>query len=321
MERQVQQLAQATTTLYLNPPADGFWQHLPAGSAVVLNAADAAAMDGHLEVIRGLPAELPSFLQGVLYLPKSKARLELMLAFARHHLQPDGQLWVVGAKKAGIQSVPRQLKAFADRVVKRDAARHCVVFAADQWQPADKAFDLAAFETRFQVGDHTLVSLPGVFSHGELDEGSALLLEHLPSALSGPTLDFGCGCGVLSLAAAQRGAQVTAIDVDLLAVASCERSAAENSLPVTVQAADRVPPGPWDAIISNPPFHQGISQDLSAAYQLIEDAAQQLSPAGQLWLVVNRHLDYPRRLAQHFRRVDEVAGSNRFRVLRAAKKH
>ncbi len=53
------------------------------------------------------------------------------------------------------------------------------------------------YELPLAEGPLKVISLPGVFSHGRLDRGSALLLEHLDKLPSGHLLDFGCGAGVL----------------------------------------------------------------------------------------------------------------------------
>jgi len=69
-------------------------------------------------------------------------------------------------------------------------------------------------------------------------------------------LDLGTGSGVLSMAAALRGARrVVGIDVDVDAIASAEASAALNTLPDTIEF--RVgdfrtsPPGPADLVLAN----------------------------------------------------------------------
>jgi ribosomal protein L11 methylase PrmA len=75
-----------------------------------------------------------------------------------------------------------------------------------------------------------LVSLPGVFGHGKLDEGTKLLLEHLPK-LSGSGLDFGCGCGVIALSlATQSTLKVSGLDVSAYAIESCRLNQQYNQI-------------------------------------------------------------------------------------------
>jgi ribosomal protein L11 methyltransferase len=72
-----------------------------------------------------------------------------------------------------------------------------------------------------------------------------LLTELEPAG--GPLADWGCGSGVLSVAAARLGyAPVTACDVDPASVAATESAARANGVAVTTASCDlRRSPGPW----------------------------------------------------------------------------
>ncbi|MEM6576456.1 MAG: methyltransferase [Pseudomonadota bacterium] len=309
-------LTNPAETLWINPPADGFWQPFEASQALTFHHGEAALLADHLTVSTE-PVPRPAR-HVVLYLPKSKARLTLMVELAAAGLAAGGKLWLVGAKKAGAPSAGKQLNARFGSVQKLDAARHCMLFEASD-ALAGPGFDIDRHWQSFDGPDLKLASLPGVFSHGRLDDASAMLIESLPSQMPGTCLDFGCGCGVLSAVAARRGATVTAIDSDELAVRSTRRTLAENGLQGSVLGATQLPrpDEPLQWVISNPPFHQGLNTDLNATHQMLNDAAASLSRDGELWLVANRFLDYPKRLAALFDVVDEPAGDRSFRVLRA----
>jgi 16S rRNA (guanine1207-N2)-methyltransferase len=138
------------------------------------------------------------------------------------------------------------------------------------------------------VGD--FASWPGLFAHGRLDAGTALLLRHLPEVRGARVLDFGCGAGVLSAAALQRGAaSVDAVDVDALAV-----HATRHNVPgARVHLADGVPAGgPWDVILSNPPLHTGHAVDDAMLGALA--AAPRAKPS-VLALVTLRTVPVPKR--------------------------
>jgi 16S rRNA (guanine1207-N2)-methyltransferase len=76
-------------------------------------------------------------------------------------------------------------------------------------------------------------------------------------------------------------------------------------------------PQRYEAIVSNPPFHQGRADlpDLGRAF--ITSAADALVADGRLLLVANRHLPYEAVLAQRFREVRTVVTQEGFKVIEA----
>jgi len=104
-------------------------------------------------------------------------------------------------------------------------------------------------------------SLPGVFSHGEFDLGSRLLLDSLPK-LSGKVLDFGCGAGVLGcvMATLNTDIQLEMCDISALAVRSSEETLKANQLSGRVFASDIYSDtaSDYNFIVTNPPFHAGL---------------------------------------------------------------
>lgn len=72
-------------------------------------------------------------------------------------------------------------------------------------------------------------------------------------------LDVGTGSGAIALAVADEhpGARVTGIDVSADALALARENAARTGLAVALELHDLragLPPGPWDAVVSNPPY-------------------------------------------------------------------
>lgn len=130
----------------------------------------------------------------------------------------------------------------------------------------------------------------GVFSHGRLDAGTAVLLRSAPPPpRSGVGLDLGCGAGPIALALALRapGLDVWAVDVNERARALCAANARVNGVAVTVAAPDDVPADlRFDVIWSNPPIR--IGKD--AVHQLLLAWLPRLAPGGRAVLVVQKHL-------------------------------
>jgi len=65
-------------------------------------------------------------------------------------------------------------------------------------------------------------------------------------------LDYGCGSGVLAIAAKRLGAgPVVAVDIDPAALEAARANAATNAAEVAVASPDAVPPGPYDVVLAN----------------------------------------------------------------------
>ena len=179
------------------------------------------------------------------------------------------------------------------------------------------------------VGDRqlTLRSRPGVFSHGELDDGTAMLLANLTFRPADRVLDLGCGVGIIGLVAALTvGApQVTLLDVDALACESANASACGQPSGGRARHPGRRPgrgrrPHPDDLIASNPPFHAGHAVSLATTAALIDEAFQALTVGGRLVMVANRFLPYDRLMQARFGEVATLAIDGRFRVLAATRR-
>jgi 16S rRNA (guanine1207-N2)-methyltransferase len=137
----------------------------------------------------------------------------------------------------------------------------------------------------------TLRTDRGVFSHGRLDAGTALLLRAAPPPPpTGAALDLGCGAGPIAVALAGRApaARVWAVDVNERARALCASNAAANGRTnIVVAAPDDVPADVrFDVIWSNPPIRIGKA----ALHELLVGWLSRLTPAGRAVLVVQKHL-------------------------------
>ncbi len=84
-------------------------------------------------------------------------------------------------------------------------------------------------------------------------------LARLAGSVSPTVLDVGTGSGAVALAVADEhpGAQVTAIDSSTEALALAAENAARTGIEVVLaehDLLDGLPPGPWDVVVSNPPY-------------------------------------------------------------------
>lgn len=296
------------------PQARGWSWH--AGDQALLNARFAGRSDF------GVAVPDVAFDGAVLFLPKSRDLANYLLNALASRLG-GRELYLVGEKRGGIEAAAKQLHAFG-KPRKLDSARHCQL-----WQvsvdnpPAAQSLDSLAlrFELPLADGPLHIVSLPGVFSHGRLDRGSALLLEHLDGLPCGHVLDFGCGAGVLGATVKRRYPQsrVTLLDVDAFAVASSRLTLAANGLEGEVIAADGIDSAPrgLDVILSNPPFHSGVHTNYQASENLLKKSADHLEKGGEMRLVANSFLRYQPLIEAALGNCEVRAQADGFKIYRA----
>jgi 16S rRNA (guanine1207-N2)-methyltransferase len=137
----------------------------------------------------------------------------------------------------------------------------------------------------------TLRTDRGVFSHGRVDAGTALLLRAAPPPPpTGVALDLGCGSGAIAVTLARRspGLAVWAVDVNERARALCAANATANGATDVVVAAPADVPDDvrFDLIWSNPPIRIGKP----ALHELLTTWLDRLKPDGRAVLVVHKHL-------------------------------
>ncbi|KOO12006.1 16S rRNA methyltransferase, partial [Vibrio xuii] len=205
---------------------------------------------------------------------KAKAEAEYLLAMLMAKLGDDTEIVVVGENRSGVKSIEKMFKPYGP-ITKFDSARRCSFYwgkCLNQPQP----FDIQQWFKSYQVNYHnhqlTIKSLPGVFSHGQFDIGSQLLLDTLPT-LSGKVLDFGCGAGVIGsvMAILNPSIELEMCDISALAVESSKETLAANGLKGKVFASDVYSntSNDYKFIISNPPFHAGLDTSYSATETLL----------------------------------------------------
>ena len=162
----------------------------------------------------------------------------------------------------------------------------------------------------------------GVFSRGEVDTGTRLLLEALPEEMSGEILDLGCGWGVIGVTVrtAWPETRVTLGDVNLRALELSRRNAARNGAEVTCEESDGMAAFTdrrFDAVITNPPIRAGKQ----VIYSMFAGAAECLKPGGALYLVIRKQQGAEsciRYLETIFGTVEKLDRSGGFWVLKAS---
>lgn len=262
--------------------------------------------------------------QLILYWPKAKERAHYFLANLLPHLEDNAEIYLVGDNKGGVKSADKQVSKYCDKPVKIDSARHCALYRATYTAPV-KAFDKEQWTKRYSVNVEELtiniVSLPGVFSHGELDLGTQLLLSNLGHLKMKRTLDFGCGCGIIGtvIGLKRKGIPLELIDIDALAIESATLTLAANNVEAKVYPSDGLSDlhGKFATIVSNPPFHTGLKTDYRVPEQFISNAPSHLMDGGQLRIVANNFLRYEPFMNEHFAKHELIDKNTKFKILSA----
>ncbi len=260
----------------------------------------------------------------LLYWPKAKAEAEYLLAMLLAKLGTGTEIIVVGENRSGVKSIEKMFDAFGP-INKFDTARRCS-FYWGQCTESVPNFTLQDWFKEYQVQfeQHTIEvrSLPGVFSHGEFDKGSELLLQTLPP-LRGHVLDFGCGAGVLGSVMKKLNPSIhlDMVDISALAIASSIETLKANNLQGRVFASDVYSDTKenYQFIVSNPPFHAGLKTHYSSTEDLLENAPKNLTHQGQLILVANSFLQYPPIIERAFGECTVLNKNNKFKIYSAQK--
>ncbi|QUE76630.1 class I SAM-dependent methyltransferase [Stutzerimonas stutzeri] len=258
--------------------------------------------------------------------PKTLALLEEQLIRLHGQLAPGAQ--VIAA--AMIKHLPRAagdlLEKYIGPVQASLAVKKARLLTAT---PVEKAAPVSPYPTRYRLDQPAieLLNHANLFCREDLDIGTRAFLPHLPRALGNLRVaDLGCGNGVLGIvyALGNPQAQLTLVDESYMAVQSARENwqAILGDRPADIRAGDGLAEQPMDSldlVLCNPPFHQQQVVGDFLAWRMFTQAKTALAKGGELWIVGNRHLGYHLKLKRLFGKVEQVAATPKFVILRAIK--
>jgi HemK-related putative methylase len=148
------------------------------------------------------------------------------------------------------------------------------------------------------IADLHLVVLPDVFNPVLLRSGAFLLSELWRLAAGSRVLDLGSGSGACGIAAARRGCQVTAVDINPSAVRCTRINALLNTVELDIRQGDLFSPVKserFDVVLFNPPYYRGVPRDgLDHAWRSMDvperfaaELAGHLTPQGHALVVLS----------------------------------
>jgi 16S rRNA (guanine1207-N2)-methyltransferase len=262
---------------------------------------------------------------GLLLLGKHRGRNEAWFSELLARVEPGGWIVVSGDKKLGVDGFRKwvgNIVEISDRLSKN----HAVSFWLQR--PTDLSDDfIAALRPPESVIDDVFRTQPGMFSHGVIDKGSALLVPHMEKIVFGNVADLGAGWGYLaaqSLKYADRlkGIDLFEADYEALEAARGNLERLGASVPLSFNWFDVTSEkmtGIYDTVIMNPPFHEGRATDMSLGQSFIAAAASRLKIGGRLLMVANRQLPYEATLKGLFKNVTVLEEAGGFKIFDAKK--
>lgn len=253
---------------------------------------------------------------------KDGTETQYLLALGFQALKAGGVLLAAAANDAGGKRLAGLFEELGLSAQAESKNKCRIVFAVKQaTSPLAETWQRQGEDQ--PILDGAAVSRPGVYGWDKIDAGSAVLMRHAPP-LAGHVADFGCGWGYLSLQAAakpgQRIKRLTLIDVDSRALSAAALNIKDKypEIPQTTLWTDLSRPisalGPYDAILLNPPFHDGTQAVPALGQAIIGAAAGALKEDGVLYLVANKHLPYEKTLRESFAVIEPLAEEDGFKA-------
>ncbi|CDA80782.1 putative uncharacterized protein [Clostridium sp. CAG:594] len=161
----------------------------------------------------------------------------------------------------------------------------------------------------------------GVFSKGELDFGTELLLKNFKydNPNNKTLLDIGCGCGPIGIYASHLGFAVDMSDVNKRAIHLSKMSLKEQNLNANVFESDAYKniTNKYDYIVSNPPIRVGKEK----LYEIVMNAKEHLKDGGSLWIVVRKQQGAEsmlRDMKNAYKTVEVIAKKKGFFIIKAS---
>ena len=225
--------------------------------------------------------------------PRQRDEARVLLAQAVRRAGNGGVVVACQPNNEGARSGEADLARLAGNVQSRSKHKCRVYWCRIDDARVDRMLldGWQALDAPRPIADGRWTSRPGLFAWDRVDAASALLVERLPAGLHGRVADLGAGYGYLAAEVVRRCADVEAIDLyeaeqraEEPARANLAQACRDAGRDVAVAfhwhdvargLADR-----YDAIVSNPPFHQGRADQPELGRAFIEVAAAALEADG-----------------------------------------
>jgi 16S rRNA (guanine1207-N2)-methyltransferase len=174
-------------------------------------------------------------------------------------------------------------------------------------------------EENFRGQKYRFMTNAGVFSKGQIDFGTRLLIETMQFEETSDVLDVGCGYGPIGIAAASIASKgrVTLVDINERAVAlanlNIEKNKITNARALVSNIYEQIRNQTFDVILSNPPIRAGKH----VVHEILEKAYPLLNTGGSLWIVIQKKQGSPSawsKMETVYDEVEEMAKDKGYRI-------
>jgi len=255
---------------------------------------------------------------------KEKPVVHHIINQAGRCLKPGGQLVLCGQKTEGAKTYIEKAAAYLGCPQKARKQGNLYVAQLPHSGILGQPLDDSDYPTPRPIFDEDGVqfySKPGLFGWQKRDRGSALLWTEVAPRLEASgartVLDLGCGYGYLGLLTHRLPLERRVLtDNNAAALAMAAHNAERNGVTARVIGADcgKSIDETFDAVLCNPPFHQGFNVSGDLTDRFLHSARAHLNPGGQAWFVVNRFIPLEQKARGLFASTELLADAEGFKV-------
>ncbi|AWI49632.1 16S rRNA (guanine(1207)-N(2))-methyltransferase RsmC [Buchnera aphidicola] len=254
----------------------------------------------------------------IYYWPKNKSEARFQLFNILSFLPIKSEIFIVGSNSSGVKSAKLILEE-SIKLKKIDNANHSILMSGILINKTK--FKLEKF-FKIHIWKNLIIkSLPGVFGHKKIDEGSKFIASTFSEKINGKILDVGCGSGFLSVSILRKSPKcvVTMIDRKLSALESSKATLDANFFKGEVLSSNIYSNifKKFNMIVSNPPLHDDLKINFDITKKIIFNSKKHLKKNGELRFVTNHCFSYDFYLKKVFSEFHIMKKDNKYKVYQA----
>jgi len=268
--------------------------------------------------------EIDRWFDKIVYAPRGYEPVDVVknrISNAVKLLENDGEILIAGKKTSGINRYQNHLKSFSgesEKLIQNRKQRVYRYIRKGEFEPENIDIE-TSFKVKVDQIELEFTACEGLFSPKSLDDGSRLLIEDIEVDEGDEVLDLACGYGIVGIFMQKlHGGKIFMTDDNRIATHFCRKNAEETNVECKVKnrdCLDGFPSKKFDAIVSNPPTHQGEE----VTDEMFSESHRALKDGGSLYLVYNQNMRFEEKLSNIFSEAEKLEKADNYVVLEAIK--